>query len=159
MPFADYRDRIKYNKLHYAPRREHLLAKRHAYVAEKRDVINAREREHYKLNLGGRADRQRRTSARYTRDHSAGRRIKRLKREYGLTPEAFAAMEKKQGNCCRICRTPGKLVVDHDHSTGRVRDLLCSRCNSGLGFLKDSVPVLKAALLYLKEHKGDANDA
>lgn len=46
-----------------------------------------------------------------------------------------------------------QLVVDHDHSTGEVRDLLCHNCNRALGLLQDSIENTKAALNYLKKWK------
>lgn len=58
-------------------------------------------------------------------------------RVYGLTPERFQALVDSQGGRCRICHeVPKRLCVDHDHKTGRVRGLLCVRCNSCLGWLE-----------------------
>ena len=45
------------------------------------------------------------------------------------------------------------LVVDHDHATGQVRDLLCHNCNRALGLLQDSIKTVEAALNYLKKWK------
>lgn len=73
-----------------------------------------------------------------------------LKRKYGLTLEEFKNLLKKQENKCAICGRSGKLVVDHDHRTGKIRDLLCNNCNRGIGYLKDSSGVLLKAAQYLK---------
>lgn len=55
-----------------------------------------------------------------------------LKRRYGVTPEQYAKMFELQGGTCAICRRPPRrrrLSVDHDHTTKRVRGLLCFTCN------------------------------
>lgn len=75
---------------------------------------------------------------------------------YGLTPEQYAEMLEEQGGVCAICGTdewPGKgnrPHVDHDHSTGRVRGILCSHCNHGLGKFRDDPERLRAAAEYLE---------
>lgn len=79
------------------------------------------------------------------------KRKERLKK-YGLTPETFAEMLTSQGGKCAICRQPPKefnLHVDHCHSTGRVRGLLCKRCNQHIGAFEDSPALLRRAAEYL----------
>lgn len=75
-------------------------------------------------------------------------------KQYGLTPETYEEMRVSQGGVCAICRKAqtGKigLVVDHDHVTGRVRGLLCTNCNTGLGKFGDSLLTLESACAYLK---------
>ena len=69
----------------------------------------------------------------------------------GFTVEQYDVLFKKQGGACAICgrATKTHLYVDHDHTTGEVRGLLCSSCNLGLGNFKDSVPIMRQAILYL----------
>lgn len=73
---------------------------------------------------------------------------------YGLTVEEYYAILREQNGCCAICggNNPKqhRLAVDHDHVTGRVRGLLCHSCNSGMGKLRDSPDLLRAAILYLE---------
>ena len=78
-----------------------------------------------------------------------------LKRKYGVTLEWFEKQSAEQGGACTICgRIPkGRLAIDHDHSTGKVRGLICRSCNRALGLLKDSPEVLKKALAYLEGDK------
>lgn len=84
-------------------------------------------------------------------------RIRMLRRNYGLTPEAYDAMVEAQNNQCLICRTTGeevrnnRLVVDHCHATGVVRGLLCSKCNLLLGHADDTIERLEQAIMYLRD--------
>lgn len=81
----------------------------------------------------------------------------KLKNRYGLTPEQFAAMSAKQNDKCAICNQlspDGKrLHVDHDHTTGAVRQLLCVSCNHGLGLFYEKPELLAAAIQYILKHK------
>ncbi len=77
-----------------------------------------------------------------------------LKTKYGMTPETFQKMLKTQKNKCAICAQPltkKTPPIDHCHKTGKVRGILCYRCNTGLGqFLDDPKLLLKAAT-YLRK--------
>lgn len=73
-------------------------------------------------------------------------------RKYGINPSDYAHLHMLQRGACAVCHEPavfGDLVVDHDHDTGEVRGLLCGRCNSGLGFLKDDRRIVRQAVTYL----------
>jgi hypothetical protein len=79
-------------------------------------------------------------------------RTKHLKRAYNLTAEEFTYLVMEQGGVCGICGlVPSSLFVDHNHQTGEVRGLLCQKCNSGIGFLGDSLEGLEKAINYLKK--------
>ena len=75
--------------------------------------------------------------------------------KYGLDEDSFAKMSEEQDHKCKICGTEaadcryGVLVVDHCHETGDVRGLLCPKCNTGIGLLKDDPRVLANAVKYL----------
>ena len=66
-------------------------------------------------------------------------------------------MHEEQAGRCAICARmlgPGRHTnVDHCHTTGKVRGLLCHKCNNGLGRFEDSIDSLKAAIQYLEKHK------
>lgn len=81
-------------------------------------------------------------------------RIYNLQRKFNLTPEQYLEMETHQKGVCCICKKKctRKLAVDHNHTTGKVRGLLCNSCNRGLGYFKDSLENLQQAITYLKEH-------
>lgn len=85
----------------------------------------------------------------------------RRKRLYGLEEGEFEKMWTVQSGLCKLCSiemkrpTAGKgqaldvVAIDHCHSTGAVRGLLCNSCNKGLGFLNDDIEMLKRAIIYL----------
>jgi len=80
-----------------------------------------------------------------------------LARNYG--PDAVARYDellKSQYYACAICYTDidelkEKLHQDHNHSTGKIRGLLCRRCNLTLGLVNDSIPILERSIRYLKD--------
>ena len=83
----------------------------------------------------------------------------RLHKAYGITLAAYEKMVEDHGGKCAICGGEGfelvvgqrlKLVIDHCHTTGAVRGLLCHNCNRGLGLLQDSVTNLQSAVRYLE---------
>lgn len=79
-------------------------------------------------------------------------RASHLRTTYGLELDDYAKMFEAQGGVCAICaQPPGDqlLQVDHDHRTGKVRGLLCHKCNKALGLLGEQV---EAALPYLEKH-------
>lgn len=77
----------------------------------------------------------------------------KLKINYGLTPENYETMLKEQNNRCKICSETftSTAHVDHCHTTGKVRGLLCGNCNHGLGKFKDNTKLLQNAITYLLE--------
>lgn len=83
-----------------------------------------------------------------------------LVRTYGITYKDYLGMLEAQEEKCALCGNEGfvmdkekhklKLVVDHCHTTGKVRGLLCHNCNRGLGLFKDNLTTLNKAMEYLK---------
>ena len=87
------------------------------------------------------------------------RERRRTLRTYGLTQADWDNLLRSQGNRCAICRAeePGlrgeSWHIDHDHVTGKVRGLLCGRCNLGIGQLQDDPAILFAAARYVAKHR------
>ncbi len=85
-----------------------------------------------------------------------------LKTEYGLSLEDYNNKVKEQDHKCAICKCDetdafkGLLFVDHCHTTGNVRGLLCHHCNTALGKFKDSKEILTSALDYVEKYNGTA---
>lgn len=92
-------------------------------------------------------------------DAAAKRRKARdgyLRRNYGVGIEWYEAKLEDQGGRCAICLCRPRtrvLAVDHDHFTGKLRGLLCGRCNHGLlQFAQEDITILKRAIEYLLSH-------
>jgi len=87
-----------------------------------------------------------------------------LRYYYGITFDEYGVMFTEQGGLCAICRKPEtatnqygvkRLAVDHDHHTGRVRGLLCSRCNRAIGLLDEDTGRMLQAVTYLAKEGPD----
>lgn len=100
-------------------------------------------------------ERWRMASNRYHGKDPATRNLKcRIRRVNMTESEYFKILESQKGRC-KICGIEEKytskkrLHIDHNHSTGKIRGLLCSNCNTALGLMKDDVLILKSAIQYL----------
>lgn len=96
------------------------------------------------------------------RRHSGKAKNEHLRKRHGITLGEYLAMYERQGGACAVCgkvetvfdkRTGDikALAVDHCHSSGVIRGLLCQRCNHGIGMLGDSAVGVARALAYLLE--------
>jgi hypothetical protein len=87
------------------------------------------------------------------------RRASWLWKNYKITVEEWNALFKGQQGKCAICLEDidesGSTHVDHCHKTGKIRGLLCSGCNTGIGMLRENVNTLQRAISYLTEHGSD----
>lgn len=95
--------------------------------------------------------------AAYSRpDYQAKRFRKSILQLYGLTLDAFWQMLIQQSGRCDICSNPligkNEPMVDHHHATGKIRSLLCLKCNMGIGAFAESSERLNAARDYLERH-------
>ena len=74
-----------------------------------------------------------------------------LKRKYGVTLDWYEdQVKQRDGNCDMCHKVPSKaLCVDHEHATGRIRGLLCDKCNIALGLFGDNVETIKRAITYV----------
>jgi hypothetical protein len=81
-----------------------------------------------------------------------------LKRMFGMSIEEYDKKLDDQGGGCKLCGleciSGKRLAVDHDHKTGKIRDLLCNNCNAGLGKFQDNPELLIKAADYLRKHSG-----
>jgi hypothetical protein len=133
-------------------------------------VYNARHRERLReRSRVYRVEHKEKARECVTRWHSMNRELsrsingwcKRI-RVYGITEIEFNNRVRIQDGLCAICRRPetakykGKVVrlsIDHDHKTGKVRDLLCKKCNIVIGMADESEEILLEMISYLRRHK------
>lgn len=82
--------------------------------------------------------------------------------EYGITAPERDALLAQQSSACKVCDTPISFEsktahVDHCHSSGKVRGILCFQCNTALGNFRDNVLVMQRAIEYLKENYAEVH--
>lgn len=81
-----------------------------------------------------------------------------LKYNYNIDITQYNNIFESQRGCCSICNAHQStfkkaLAVDHCHKTGKVRGLLCAKCNKGIGHFSDSIEIFENAIIYLKKSK------
>lgn len=97
--------------------------------------------------------------------HDENYRDYALRRQFGLTQADYNKIRDRQNNLCAICgdgetrkdhktQRVTSLAVDHCHKSGKIRELLCSRCNLVLGRVSDETALLKKMVKYLRKHGG-----
>lgn len=140
----------------YLKNRDRARKTNKAYQEEHRDKINKSARE-YRSRNPGKIKALNQKYALENKDKIKEYNSKRYRSsqlaQYGLTEETYFEILKTQGGTCALCdRPPGDkhLAVDHCHTTGVVRGILCGWCNRGLGLFKDNIKVLKRAITYLE---------
>lgn len=113
------------------------------------DCKNKQSREYYLENKERKAE--------WSKKYRLIKKDQDLKKAYGITFKEYQQMLLDQKHSCKICGVHEKecnrsLCVDHCHTTGKIRGLLCDTCNRGLGLLREDVEVLQKAIEYLNEN-------
>lgn len=94
--------------------------------------------------------------------HRKQSKLSSIERNFGISITKFKSMEKAQGGTCAICGkkesrrrrgTVVRLAIDHNHKTGEIRGLLCTRCNTAIGLFDDCPKLLKKAIAYLEQRR------
>lgn len=130
--------------------RDRLLKYRKEWRQKNRKKILVQERENYKKNV----EKFRKSSREHYRSNKQ-RELDRIRfKKYGITGDEFRAIIEKQGVKCPICtrRISKNLSVDHDHVTGRIRGIICNKCNLAIGNAEDSPMRLRAMADYLEKN-------
>lgn len=144
MPFRDPEYRRAYMRKYVEANREKLREWQRQWQATHADSLRAYRQKYHAKRLAA--------------DLAAVREEQRtawLQRRYGLTISQFDAMVVAQDGRCAICGdTPAdgrSLHIDHDHTSNRVRGLLCGHCNRAIGLFRDNPTVMASAVIYLRK--------
>lgn len=127
---------------------------------EEKEVLNHKKKNYYYKNR----DRLLKSKVDKYKDYEYKdfRKDARLKSYFGINLDIYKTMLSEQNNVCAICRQSCKtgrdLAVDHCHSTGKVRGLLCCKCNNGVGSFNDNIEIMKRAIKYIDGVKTKLND-
>ena len=136
------------NRKYYAEHPEEVLACNKKWRVEHPEEVLACSKKWRAEHLEEcRAD-----GKKYRAEHQKEKRAYRLMHEYGMTIEEYDNLFTAQNGVCAICGLPQsskRLFVDHSHETGKLRGLLCRRCNIVLGIMEDSTQLLIKAVDYL----------
>jgi hypothetical protein len=156
----------EYQRQHREERREYMrqyhLANKSKFrrTPDQRERYNAARRERYAADAGLRE--RTRAKVKSWQAKNPSKRLAQRLRAHGLTVAEYKQILAEQGGGCAICgRTDSgdkrghRLHVDHCHSTGRFRGLLCTRCNKGLGHFGDDPERLERAAMYLRVCVGE----
>ncbi len=123
-----------------------------AYYARNADKISQRGKEYRMENAPVINERRKRYRA---ASHSQIKEYN-LRAKYGISPQQYRDMIDAQLGMCAICADimqPGPGThLDHCHATGKLRQMLCSKCNVGIGFFRDNSGLLRDAADYLDRH-------
>jgi hypothetical protein len=118
------------------------------------------QREYARLTRLAFPERHRQIHAKYrqlnperTKARDAKANIRSVLKNHGMTLDQYEKMLQHQKGVCAICGeiSSRRLCFDHNHSTGKVRGLLCSKCNFGIGQFNDDIELLMAAAVYLTD--------
>lgn len=131
-------------KKYWADNKHRLKEKRRQYYQDHKEVILKKDKE-YKLK--------------HQEKRYLSNRRGELRRYYGISLEQYKEMWASQEGKCLIClrhedTLPKRLCVDHNHNTGKVRGLLCIRCNLAIGLLAESTDVFQRCVGYLLPERG-----
>jgi DNA repair ATPase RecN len=129
---------VAYSPAHYQANKAAYAAKSRAWREKNKERAKANRKRNYEEN--------KERNLLYSTNYNRLRKI-------GITPEQYSSLLQEQKGVCAICHQTCSraLAADHDHTTGKIRGLLCNNCNRGLGHFKDNSDNLKAAIEYLQQ--------
>lgn len=151
------KEKIKdYHKIWYKENKIIQLESCHKRYKEKREQILDKCKDYYQSH--------KKEIKMYPSSNPEYKKDRYLQRTYGITLNDYNELLEAQNGVCAICGNPETtinkrgnrvqdLAVDHDHTTGKVRGLLCRKCNRILGDANENIAILTMATNYLKLHR------
>lgn len=155
-----------FDERYYAKHKSEISIKKKKYWKEHKLERSTQKKQHYVEHRIEICERQ----GQYHKEHKLERHLYNkkyrldnqiklkqhyLKKHYNITLDDYNALFETQKGCCAICGEHQKyfkrsFAVDHNHETGKIRGLLCSKCNTTLGNVHDDISILENAIKYLK---------
>ena len=154
-----------YNRQYQKDNAEYLREYKRAYRSKNPEIGRQSLREWKKRNpekvlADGRKQDKKRAKTLARKEYMKNQR---LKKHFDISLETYRQISEAQGGVCAICHKPEthldrsgqprQLCVDHCHKSGKIRQLLCNRCNAILGRAEDDSEILVKMAEYLKKHK------
>ena len=128
-------------KAYYQENRERELTRRKKYYRKNKKAILKQEKERYH------------TDPKVRQDHIDSA----IKSRYGISGDQYRyeywRLFEMQDGKCAVCKQDKKLVLDHDHRTGKIRALLCTNCNTAVGLMKENPDFVQGLLNYAKSYE------
>ena len=135
-------------KLIEQQRKESIKRSKAKYREKNRELLREKNKKYSKEN----PEIVKNSKLKYRAKNKQNIKEQRRQMRYGITKQQYDEMLERQQYCCAICsKTPKKtLDVDHCHSNGEIRGLLCNSCNQALGLFKDNKQYISMAIQYLE---------
>ena len=132
----------KRRKIHYINNREKIIKDRKEYKIKNREKVLKCQRD-------------------YSKNNKEKRRASHIRCEYKVEEIYIQELMNIQSGCCEICgqslvypNSRRSYDIDHNHKTGEVRSLLCSKCNTAIGLLQEDITIAESIVKYLKKYHG-----
>jgi len=163
----DNKERIRETRIKYdLKNKEKIKLQQQEYKNKNKEKIKEYQQQYYFDNKerikecpSNSPEERKKVYKKYRRNNQDKIKDYKLRKKYGISLEDYNKIFNDQNSCCMICKTHQdelnkKLVVDHNHNTGKVRGLLCDKCNRGLGQFNDEIEIIRQALDYLSTYIG-----
>jgi hypothetical protein len=138
----------------YAKHKQEQLQRTRAWYQKNRKKMSENGKVYAMENKVQIKERKHKYHQRYYQERKSIYKDRKLKYKYGISLKEFEYLLIKQDNKCAICKnslSDQTTVIDHEHSSNKIRGILCRSCNTGLGFFGDDPEILNQAVAYLME--------